>query len=472
MKKLIKIVSCMIATLTLALGVSACDVEFTTVTVTSVEKTATDGLVDTYTITYSNGSQSTFEVTNGQDGQDGKDGETGQDGKDGQDGQDGALTVDDLFAEYKRLYGDMEYSQFLALYFSIGEKEYTAVHSTMLSTARVYSQFPEIDDTTKKAKTAVYTGAAVLYKLTDEYAYFLTNYHVVYDKASTDEKICANPYVYLYGSASGPSKTDDKVEYGEYAIETTYVGGSISYDMALLRADKADVLAINENVKEITLAQDYKVGETAIAIGNPKGHGISVTKGIVSVDSENIKLDMDGTTRSYRSMRMDTSVYGGNSGGGLFNANGELIGLVNAKSSENDNMTYAIPLERVRACAENLFRNQADKKLKTVVFGFSMTAQNSKYTYDNAKGYGKITEETIVSKVDEDSVADKIGLQEGDILTKLTIGEKEYPLTRAYQFTEYRLYIKTGDSVFITYERDGQTYTTEELIVSALDEID
>ena len=478
MKKILKWLACMTATLTLVTGLGGCEMEFTTVTVTSMEKTATDGLVDTYTITYSDGTQTTFEVTNGQDGKDGekgadgKDGQDGEKGADGKDGQDGTLSVDDLFAEYKEQYGDITYAEFLEIYFAIGEKEYTSVHATMLSTAKVYTQFPEIDSTTKQEKNAVYTGGAVIYKINSDYTYFLTNYHVVYDQDSTGDKICATPYCYLYGNTGAPKKTNGEVTYGEYAIATAYVGGSISHDMALLRANTEDVLAINENVKAVTFASDYKVGETAIAIGNPDGDGISVTKGIVSVDSEMISLDLDGTVRSYRSMRMDTSVYGGNSGGGLFNANGELIGLVNAKSTENDNMTYAIPLQRVQACADNLLKNQASKTIQTVTFGMTTTAQNSKYVYDTDKGYGSISEEVLVTEVKANSVAETIGLQAGDILTGLTINQTNYALTRFYQLGEYKLYIQIGDTVTITYLRGGQEYVTNELRVSVLGAIE
>lgn len=479
MKKILKTLACLITSLTMLLSFSSCEVEFVTVTVTSVEKTSTDGLVDTYTITYSDGTQSTFEVTNGQDGkdgengQDGNDGADGQDGRDGQDGENAPITVEDLYNEYVEQYGDITYAEFLDIYLAIGESEYTAVHETLLSTAKVYTQFTETQD--GEQKTAVYTGAAVVYKMDSEYTYFLTNYHVVHDTKAVDEKICETPYCYLYGSEDRPSKqSDDTVDYGDCAIETTYVGGSASYDLALLRASTARVKEINENVSAVKLASDYKVGETAIAIGNPAGYGISVTKGIVSVDSENISLSIDGTERTYRSMRMDTSIYGGNSGGGLFNAQGELIGLVNAKSTTNDNMCYAIPLSRVKAAADNLYRNISKKGVYALTFGITTAAQNSKYTYDPQTGYGRITEETLIVEVEENSVAKSIGLQAGDILKKLTVNEQEYTLTRYFELSEYRLYIQAGNEVTLTYERNGEEYTTARLTVTepALSQID
>ena len=100
MKRFLKSLACVMATLTLAMGLGACEMQFVTVTVTSIEKTSTDGLIDTYTITYSDGTQSTFEVTNGADG---KDGENGKDGEKGEKGDNGALSVDDLFERYTEI---------------------------------------------------------------------------------------------------------------------------------------------------------------------------------------------------------------------------------------------------------------------------------------------------------------------------------------------------------------------------------
>ena len=460
MKKIRKTIACLITSLTMILCFSGCEMQFVTATVMSVEKTSTDGLVDTYTITYSDGTQSTFEVTNGQDGKDGENGKDGKDGTDGQDGENAPITVQDLYNEYVARYGEnITYAEFLDIYLAVGESEYTAVHKTLLSTAKVYTQFTETQE--NEAKTVGYTGAAVVYKMDSEYTYFLTNYHVVYDNKAVGDKICQTPYCYLYGSEDRPSKqSDGTVDYGDYAIQTTYVGGSASYDLALLRASTARVKEINENVSAVTFASDYKVGETAIAIGNPAGYGISVTKGIVSVDSENISLSVDGTERTYRSVRMDTSIYGGNSGGGLFNAQGQLIGLVNAKSTKNDNMCYAIPLSRVKAAADNLYRNVAKKGVYALTFGITTAAQNSKYTYDPQSGYGRVTEETLILEVEENSIAQSMGLQVGDILKKLTVNEQEYTLTRYFELSEYRLYIKDGDSVTLTYERGGAEYTT------------
>ena len=105
-------------------------------------------------------------------------------------------------------------------------------------------------------------------------------------------------------------------KYDEYAIPASYVGGSVTYDLAVVKASKEDVFNVNPYVLPVEFASSYSVGETAIAIGNSEGEGISVTQGVVSVDSEYINLEID-KKRSYRSIRIDTAIYSGNSGGGI-----------------------------------------------------------------------------------------------------------------------------------------------------------
>ena len=144
---------------------------------------------------------------------------------------------------------------------------------------------------TPSTQTYYTTGSGVIYKLeSDGSAFIVTNYHVVYDSNSnTDNHISDKIYIYLYG-----------LESEAYAIPATYVGGSANYDIAVLRVDKNDILldAIETGAATaVTVANSDELtpGMTTIAIGNPSSSdadlgGISVTKGIVSVDSEYITM--------------------------------------------------------------------------------------------------------------------------------------------------------------------------------------
>ncbi|MBO6020134.1 MAG: trypsin-like peptidase domain-containing protein [Clostridia bacterium] len=162
-------------------------------------------------------------------------------------------------------------------------------------------------------QTKQQSGSGVIYRLDKEQgdAYIITNYHVVYRSDSlTENKISDRVKVYLYGSESE-----------RYAIDATYVGGSMNYDIAVLKITGSEVLkrssALPVSVADSNL---ITVGDVAIAIGNPVGIGISATSGIVSVDSESIQMQACDNVSivSYRLLRVDTAINEGNSGGGLF----------------------------------------------------------------------------------------------------------------------------------------------------------
>ena len=454
----------------------------TAVGILSIDKTATDGNVDTYTIYYTDGSTSTFTVTNGKDGKDGKDGQNGQNGTDGVDGEKGKdgndLTAEDLYLTYKKETGaDISYEEFLAIYFTADSDE-SAINRCLLSSIKVYCEFTEADSSARDGKNPVcYTGGGVIYKIEEEYTYFLTNYHVVYDAAAvTQSKLAQNIHCYLYGSEWTPTKNSSvggKVTYSYddgYAIACTYVGGAASCDVAVFKAKTADVKAINPDVRAITFADSYYVGETAYAIGNPQGEGISVSKGIVSVESEYINLDVDGTVRSYRSIRMDTPLYKGNSGGGMFNGKGELIGLANAGDLEAQNINYGIPFPIVEGIAENVVLHEKDENADTngaykIKLGVTVTAENQKFVYDEGKGYGRIQEEVTVSELTQ-GIAQSIGLKVGDVLKALVIDGQRYTILRISDVGDILLRLTAGETFYFVYtnsegEKTSDSYTVK-----------
>ncbi len=121
------------------------------------------------------------------------------------------------------------------------------------------------------------------------------------------------------------------------------------YDATLVATDDSADIAVVKVVTDDTLAlatwgdsDDLQVGEDLIAIGNPLGSlGGTVTKGILSATSRNI------TVGSYtmKLLQTDTAINPGNSGGGLFNMRGQLIGVVNAKTTDEEieGICFAIP---------------------------------------------------------------------------------------------------------------------------------
>jgi serine protease Do len=167
------------------------------------------------------------------------------------------------------------------------------------------------------------------------------------------------------GAGSGVIiSTDGYIVTNNHVVEdsrriTVRLNNGKDYDAVLIGRDSQTdlaVLKINETELQPVVYGDSDlllVAEPAVAIGNPLGKlGGSVTEGIISALSRNIEID--GHTMTL--LQTSAAVNPGNSGGGLFNSYGELIGVVNAKSSGTDieGIGFAIPINLVREIAESL----------------------------------------------------------------------------------------------------------------------
>lgn len=448
--------------------------------VTSIAKSSSDENGDTYTIYYSDGSTDTLTVTNGKDG------------------ENAAITASELYAEYLEQTGeDITYSEFLDMYLSIStdstDSTASMINYCLQSSLKIYSEFVEttysmsmFGGVSSVSDINVYTGAAVIYSIDDNpegYTYIVTNYHVVYDNSADSSrnggsKIAREIYGYLYGSEGTPTASGKdssgytEYDYGDYGIALEYVGGSVETDLAVLRVKTEDIKSVNENIKAVDLAEGYYVGETAIAIGNPEGNGLSVTQGIISTENESITLNIDGTLRSYRSLRIDTPLYSGNSGGGLFNAKGQLIGITNAGNTSDQNINYAVPLEIVTGTVDNIIYYVLDgddstNGAYTVDFGVTLTSSNSKYVYDSSIGYGKITETVSVSAVASSSIAESLGIASGDVIVAITVNGEEQEVTRTFTLDDIALTLRVDDRISFTLERSGEEVVTSTYVLTS-----
>lgn len=133
------------------------------------------------------------------------------------------------------------------------------------------------------------------------------------------------------------------------------VGSDSQTDIAVIKIDATGLVAAS-----IGDSDNVVVGETAIAIGNPLGSlGGTVTSGIVSALNREITID----GQKYSLLQTDASINPGNSGGGLFDIDGNLIGIVNAKSSGSSSETtieglgFAIPINTAIDIAKQLVEN-------------------------------------------------------------------------------------------------------------------
>lgn len=433
--------------------------------VVSIQKTASTATQDTYTITYTDGSTQTLTVTNGRDGEDGQD-----------------LTIMSVYEAYVEQYGEISYADFLEVYLDVetcyDNREIIA--QTVLSSAAVYTEFrTQTYDEYKQAYVkdlAYYSGSAVVYKIDSDYTYFITNYHVIYNENACEDNDGYLPYhtaIHLWGSEGiitlSATKDEDGypyLEYDQYGLTATVVGGSVNLDLALLKVETEAVMEINSAVKAIEFAEEYYVGETAIAIGNSNGYGLTVTEGIVSKYH-----DLFGESNS-SVMRIQTPIYPGNSGGGLFNSQGQLIGITNGGVPADEHINYAIPVQFVEAVAENVYFYE-HSEIATAVYGITLgvTVQdkNSKYVYNSTTKTGKNISDITVNAVAEGSLIEELGIEVNDIIRKIIIDGEEYTLDQNYQLTYNLLKVRPNSTIQFVYDRGEETLTTQAATIEESD---
>ena len=313
---------------------------------------------------------------------------------------------------------------------------------------------------TKKTEEKAY-GSGVIYNLDKDYgsAYIITNYHVVYMKGSdTANDVSDEIYVYLYGQ-----------EYPEYAISAEFIGGSMNYDIAVLKVTNSDVLRKSKAAAaEFADSNETSILDTAIAIGNPEALGISATVGAVNVDSEYItmtSLDETGYI-SLRVLRIDTAVNGGNSGGGLYNAAGKIIGIVNAKIVDTsvDNISYAIPSNVAKYVADNVIyydnQNSSNDSVYRALIGVNVDVKSAGVNYDTETGKILKYEEVIVSSVNEGS-ASQGKLIVGDVIKSVTIDGVDYQIIRTFNVIDVMLTARQNSKVVFHIEREGNAMDVE-----------
>lgn len=344
-----------------------------------------------------------------------------------------------------------------------------AVNNAILSVVSINSYFTKTTSSigffgnNKETKEYASAGSGVIVGGNKENgeAYIVTNYHVVYD-ADADVKISNKIYVYLYGQ-----------ELDKYKISATYIGGSMSYDVAVLKIESDVYKSSNAHAATIGKSSDMTVGDTVIAIGNPSADGIAVTKGILSLESEYITMTAADniSTMQIRVMRIDAAINGGNSGGGLFNASGELVGIVNAKVvSENiEGMAYAIPVDFVYPAVQNVLKN-CDGKTNTNILrsflGISVQVTDSR-TEIQSDGTVKIIKTVSVANVEANSPAAKAGIIAGDVIVSFRYDSKLYAVEKEYDITNAGLLFSEGDVVEINVTRNGETITKSMTIEKA-----
>ncbi|WP_299008357.1 trypsin-like peptidase domain-containing protein [uncultured Tenacibaculum sp.] len=259
-----------------------------------------------------------------------------------------------------------------------------------------------------------------------------------YEQVGTGSGVIISPDGYIV--------TNNHVIEGANDIEIT-LNNQKKLKATLIGADKANDIALLKVEADIELpnlpfgnSDNMKVGEWVLAVGNPYNLTSTVTAGIVSAKGR----DLDGNTNIDSFIQTDAAVNPGNSGGALVNTRGELVGINTAISSRTGSFigySFAVPSNIAKKIVDDLLEFGT---VQEALIGIS---------YDN-------TEDGVeVTSVTENGGAEKAGLKEGDIITKINNVKISKFSDLKGQLTARR----PGDKVVVTIDRGGEEL--EKLVV-------
>lgn len=232
----------------------------------------------------------------------------------------------------------------------------------------------------------------------------------------------------------------------ETSHEAKVVGTDARNDLAVIKIEASGLTPATLGDSDM-----LTVGEDVVAIGNPLGElrGTS-TGGMVSALGRQVSVE--GTEMTL--IQHDAAVSPGSSGGGLFNASGSLIGIVNAKASSNnaEGIGFAIPVNSVKQIISDLIEHGYVKgRAYLGVLTQNVTLRAEQGGWGGYFGYGG-TSCVQVGQVVAGSAAESAGIQAGDLI--LAVGEEQITSTDA--LSKAIGAYNAGDQATLTIQRDGQ----------------
>ena len=266
--------------------------------------------------------------------------------------------------------------------------------------------------------------------IVDSKGYILTNAHVV----KLNNQIVKDVTVRLNNEKDIQGKTiwaDDMI------------------DLAIVKIDTNEKL----NVATLGDSDSLEIGDTAIAIGNPISLQFSqtVTQGIISGLDRYVGA-VSGGGYMTGLIQTDASINGGNSGGPLLNAEGEVIGINTVKVQSAEGLGFSIPINFIKPVVKQVIETGDYKEMSIGMLTMNLDAASQVFN-------GKVgTEKGIfVYKVYNGSPAAKAGLKAGDIVTR--IGKDQVTDNNALKSILYKYQV--GDTVNISYLRKGKEESTD-----------
>jgi len=281
------------------------------------------------------------------------------------------------------------------------------------------------------------TGSGVIYKVEGDYAYIVTNFHVI-EGADTVEISFAN----------------------DEQVEAEVIGGDVFTDLAVIRVDATNV----EKVIEMGSSDNLNVGEPVIAIGNPLGMQFagSVTQGIISGKDRVIPVDLTGDgipDWQVEVVQTDAAINPGNSGGALVNMQGELIGINTLKiaAPQYEGLGFAIPIDFARPVIEDLEKDGNVTRSYLGIVPYSLEDIAQFHWQHTLRLPADVQGGVIVESVERISPADQAGLEQYDVIVAFDGQE----INNVLELRKY-LYNDTdpGDEIVVHFYRAGELMET------------
>ena len=276
----------------------------------------------------------------------------------------------------------------------------------------------------QQTSTATASGSGII--ISDD-GYILTNNHIVSTTSAES-----------YYEVSEATKVTVTLFNDETEYEAKIIGKDEQTDLAVIKIDKTGL-----SKAEFADSDSIKVGEFAMAVGNPLGMQSSITCGVISAVNREV-TDSDG--KKFTLIQTDAAINSGNSGGALVNSEGKVIGINTLKLSGTgiEGMGFAIPINSTTDITSQLIQYSKVKRPYIGITGMDLDEETAN-TYHLVQGI-------YVKAIEDFSAAEKAGFKIGDVIIEAD-GKK---ITTMDELNEIKNSHKIGDEMKAKVNREGQ----------------
>ena len=272
--------------------------------------------------------------------------------------------------------------------------------------------------------TATASGSGIIIS---EDGYILTNNHIVSSSSSES-----------YYEVSEATKVTVTLFNDETEYEAKIIGKDEQTDLAVIKIEKTGL-----SKAEFADSDSVKVGEFAMAVGNPLGMQSSITCGVISAVNREV-TDSDG--KKFTLIQTDAAINSGNSGGALVNSEGKVIGINTLKLSGTgiEGMGFAIPINSTTDITSQLIQYSKVKRPYIGISGMDLDEKTAKAN--------NLVQGIYVKSIEDFSAAEKAEVKVGDVIIEAD-GKK---ITTMDELNEIKNTHKIGDEMKIKVNRNGQ----------------